>query len=318
MERTGLIPANSTFSLIIEPKDFASRVDKYLSEQFPLYSRSYFQKLINDGHIVINNKPIDKPSVKLKNHDTVTVTFPAEPIIDPQDVLEKNIAIEVIHQDKHFIILAKPADLLVHRTSNKSTAITLVDWLLAHYKEIGNVGYVDRPGIVHRLDKDTSGLLIITRTNYAHSVFSDLFKDRTIQKTYVAVVDGHPPKTGTIDLAIGRHPIKRTSMKTFDQARSDKGIRHATTHYEVIEYYQDYALVRVKPVTGRTHQIRVHLAAIGHPIVGDPTYGRASKLIKRHALHAAGLSFAFDGKQHSFNLDLPEDMKKLIKQMKPL
>ncbi len=318
MERTGLIPANSTFTLVVESKYSASRVDKYLSEQFPLYSRSYFQKLINDGHIAINNKPTDKPSAKLKDHDTITITFPKEPTVDRQDVLEKDLGIEVIHQDKHFLIIAKPTDILVHRASSKSTAITIVDWLLAHYKDIGTVGYVDRPGIVHRLDKDTSGLLIIPRTNYAHSVFTNLFKNRTIQKTYYAVVHGHPPKTGIIDLAIGRHPIKRTSMKTFDQANSDKSIRHATTHYEVIEYYQDYALVRVKPVTGRTHQIRVHLAAIGHPIVGDPTYGRTSKLIKRHALHAAGLSFIFDGKQHSFTLDLPKDMKKLIKQMKPL
>jgi len=318
MEQTGLIPANSVFAFVIDSKDTGSRIDKYLSEQFPLYSRSYFQKLINDGCVILNNNLINKSSIKLKHQDAIIVTFPKEPIIDRQDILEKDFGINVVYQSKHFLIIAKPDNLLVHRASTNNNAITVVDWLLANYKDIGNVGYVDRPGIVHRLDKDTSGLLIIPRTNYAHSVFAGLFRDRTMQKTYYAVVHGHPPKTGTINFAIGRHPIKRTSMKAFDQTNNDKSIRNAITHYEVIEYYKDYALVRIKPVTGRTHQIRVHLAAINHPIVGDSVYGRKSKLIKRHALHAAGLSFVFDEKHYSFTLDFPSDMKKLINQIKPL
>jgi len=316
MERTGLIPANSTFTLVVEPESASDRVDKYLSRQFPLYSRSFFQKLINDGYITINGAPLDKSSVKLKTDDTIVITFPEEPTVDLQEVKNRDLGIEIVYQGKHFLIIHKPANLLVHRASSKSGAITLVDWLLAHYKDIASVGYVDRPGIVHRLDKDTSGLLIIPLTNYAHSVFTDLFKNRTIQKTYYAIVHGHPPQSGTIDRAIGRHPVKRTSMKAFDQSSSNHGIRHAITHYKVLEYYPEYALIQAKPVTGRTHQIRVHLASIGHPIVGDPIYGRKSKFIKRHALHAAGLFFTFDGTPYTFTLDLPDDMKKLIRQVK--
>lgn len=316
MDRTGLIPENSMFTLTVEQKDASNRLDVYLSEQFPLYSRSFFQKSIKDGLVTINDTIIDKTGAKLKEGDCVVVRFPQEPKVDLDDVAQQDLGVQVVHQDQHFLIVAKPAGLLVHRATSSGAQVTLVDWLLAHYKDIANVGYVDRPGIVHRLDKDTSGMLVIPRTNYAHGIFADLFKDRKMQKTYYAVVHGHPDTSGTIDLAIGRHPAKKTCMKTFDHADPDAGIRAAQTYYEVVEYYDDYTLLRVKPVTGRTHQIRVHLAAIGHPIVGDAVYGTASKLIKRHALHAGALSFIFDKKPYTFERDLPDDMKKLIQKIK--
>jgi 23S rRNA pseudouridine1911/1915/1917 synthase len=177
----------------------------------------------------------------------------------------------------------------------------------------------DRPGIVHRLDKDTSGLLLIARTNYAHATFNTLFQTRTIHKTYLALVHGHPPASGTIDLAIGRHPVNRHTMTTF-KAGTYEAARHRTrnafTAYTVLEYFDEYSLLEVKPVTGRTHQIRVHLAALGHPIVGDAVYGTASKLIARQALHAHRLQFMFDGQEHIFTQPLPGDMANVVSSIK--
>ena len=146
MERTGLIPENSRFTLTVDQEDTASRIDIYLSNQFPLYSRSFFQKIIKDGAITVNGKAADKPSIKLKAGDSITLVFPEQPKVDLDDVAQQDLGVQVVHQDTHFLIITKPAGLLVHRASSHSTEITLVDWLLAHYKDIASVGYVDRPG----------------------------------------------------------------------------------------------------------------------------------------------------------------------------
>jgi 23S rRNA pseudouridine1911/1915/1917 synthase len=197
--------------------------------------------------------------------------------------------------------------------------VSLADWLIHNIDDIAHVGSVDRPGIIHRLDKLTSGLMVIPRTMYAYNLFGIMFRERTIQKTYYALVTGHPPKEGTIDLHIGRDPVQRNKMTTYRSlAQAETKARHAITHYTVEQYFENAALVRVTLETGRTHQIRVHFAAIGYPIIGDILYGKASPLIERQALHAAELDFNFDGTSYHVTSPLPEDIKKVMKQMKPI
>ncbi len=293
-----------------QPKE---RLDVFLHEQFPAYSRSFFNRAIMDGLVQVNGSVITKTGFTIAPNSVVSITFPAKREVSAQMVERANFPIQVIAEHEHFMIINKPAGLLVHPTTSTSNEITLMDWLLCNVEQIAEVGCVARPGIIHRLDKLTSGLMIIPRTNYAYTQFGTMFRDRTMSKTYLAVVQGHPPREGTIDLAIARHHIERNRMTT---VAKDEPIRmktrHAVTHYAVERYFADAALLRVTLETGRTHQIRVHMAAIGHPIIGDVLYGTKSPLIARQALHAYELAFTFDGKPYTFVAELPEDMQVLL------
>lgn len=316
MNHINLIPHNSTFSFKIEAADNALRIDKFLARQFPSYSRSFLQKIIDQGNVVLNGQSVSKGGITLKVDDVVIINFPLNTI----EFLSKehlvHLGIEVIFEHQHFLIINKPAGVLVHKPNHYSTITTVVDWVTAHYQEIASVGAIDRPGIVHRIDKDTSGLLVIPRTNYAHAIFGQKFKDRSINKTYYAVVQGAPERIGTIDYAIGRHPHARIKMHHFAkeliQKEGNETLRSALTYFKVLEYFDDKSLIEIKPVTGRTHQIRVHFAAIGHPLEGDSLYGTPSKLIARHALHAYSLGFTFDNEKFSFELPIPSDFKRLL------
>ncbi|HZW60658.1 MAG TPA: RluA family pseudouridine synthase [Candidatus Babeliales bacterium] len=313
MEKVGLIKPNSSFSFTVPADQHLERIDKFLANQFTGYSRTFFARLIDKNLVTINGKAIQKQSISLKEQDIVFVTFPAAP--SPESIKEaaQNLDIEIVFEHPHFLILNKPADLVIHKPSHQSEQLTLTDWLMTKYNDLANVGYIDRPGIVHRLDKDTSGLIIVARTNYAHALFGSMFKQRLIKKTYLALVQGHPDKEGSINLPIGRHPVHRTKMATFANSNeSHKGIRASLSEYNVVHYFKDCTLLQVKPHTGRTHQIRVHCAAIGHPIIGDTVYGASSKHINRQALHAYSLQFAFDGKNYEFTRDIPSDFKKLV------
>ncbi len=316
MKTKSLVEPNSHFVLHVPQEYDGSRLDKFIAAHFPLYSRSFFSRLIDDGQLQINDTVVTKSGARVKEGNTVSIQFPAAREVQVDALNEKKPAIKILHESPEFFIIHKPAGLLVHPTSMASTAATLVDWLLINYPSIEDVGYVDRPGIVHRLDKDTSGLLIVPRTNQAYDLFGDLFRNRAINKTYYAIVEGHPEKSGTITLPIGRDPITKTKMTTLVHPTRSIKMRDATTHYRVIEYFDNAALVEVKPITGRTHQIRVHFASLGHPLIGDVVYGKKSKLIKRHALHAHKLSFEFQGKQYSFEKNLPDDMTALLEKLK--
>lgn len=256
----------------------------------------------------------------VKAHDVIEINFPTQKTISALIATPDNINVEIIHQHEDFLILNKPAGLIVHAPHVSSTEFTLVDWLLAQHKEIANVGVHGRAGIVHRLDKDTSGIIIIARTHNAHTQFGNMFATRgAMHKTYHALVAGHPPKSGTIDIPIGRSLSNKTKMATFDPSiYTSAKTRQAVTHYTVLEYFNDCALVEAKPVTGRTHQIRVHLAAIGHPLLGDTTYGTSSIGIKRHALHAKQISFNFNNQDFSFSAIYPDDLKNIVEKLRSI
>ena len=275
------------------------RLDAALHTILPEHSRNVYNRLIREGHITLNGAPA-KPSTIVKAGDTaaVVLAFPPLPTARP---IPDDCALTVIAEHEHFLIINKPPHLMVHVPSPRSGAFTVVDWLVANFKEISTVGASDRPGIVHRLDKDTSGIMVVPRTAYAHALFGELFRTRQVKKTYLAIAQGHPPRTGSIEYGIDRHPSLGKMIHTY------AGGRQALTHYMVEEYLPQHSLLKVSPVTGRTHQIRVHCAAIGHPLLGDELYGKKSKIIRRQALHAYELRFTFEGREYSFVAEPPAD-----------
>ena len=304
------------YRFVVPPDTQPVRLDTFITQQLPDYSRSFIQKLIRGEHITVNEKSV-KSSAIIKPTDIILVLIPpAEPpyTIDPTPEVKealKKLPIKIVHANPDFYIIEKPAGLMVHRPSTASADLTLVDWLVHQVPEIINIGHPERPGIVHRLDKNTTGLLIVPRTSRAHMRFGDLFKNRNIKKTYLAVVKGHPEKEGAIELAIGRDPITRNKM-TINGIEA----REAITRYKVLTYFENAALVEIYPATGRTHQIRVHFKAIGHPLLGDQLYGTKSLHIKRHALHATQLTFDFNGQSYTFTSNPPQDFELLLSKLK--
>lgn len=299
---------SDTYQVTVSENQHQQRIDQLLHEVLPAYSRSYFQKLVLEGAVTCNNLEVTKPSYKVKAGDTVIcaiarVDFTRSAAAIDRSLLE-GLDVQLVAQEPDFLIINKPAGLVVHKPAHASRKVTLVDWLLAMYPTLETIGDTDRPGIVHRLDMQTSGLMIIPRTPAAHALFTHMFKDRLIKKTYFALVKGHPPAQAIIDYRIMRHPTERTKM-----APSRSQGRLAATEFQVVEYLKDASLVKALPQTGRTHQIRVHCAAWGFPIIGDAVYGSQSKLIARHALHAAELEFEYQGKHYHFAAPLPDDMR---------
>ena len=308
--KDGLIEPGATFTIIVPEENTHQRIDVFLGNYFAFYSRSFFQKLLTQELIKVNDSVATKPSTVLKPGDEISIQFPPALQYYASKELPEDLNVQVVFTHPHFLIINKPANLVVHAPFIGAKDISLVDWLLKHFNEIRQVGTEDRPGIVHRLDKNTSGLIIVPRNNYAHNLFSTMFKDRTIQKTYHALVQGHTSTEGTIDFPISRDPFLPTKM-----THTKPDGRASVTHFKVLHYFDDATLLELKPTTGRTHQLRVHCAAMGHPIIGDIVYGKKSKLIDRQALHAHSLAFEFEGEPFSFCVEPPEDFQRALKAL---
>lgn len=302
--------------LIVDQLQVGQRLDVLLAEVLPHYSRAFFKRLIEQAQVLVNDKPVAKSGHVLRLNDQITVNFPVKSALICLKSMENAPQVDLIFEHPDFLIISKPAGLVVHAPHSDYQQVTLVDWLTHYFSEIAQVGAADRAGIVHRLDMHTSGLMIVPRNNFAHAQFTGMFKDRQISKTYLAIVKGSPAPVGSIDSGIVRHPTHRNKMTHVCGHEAHESwarrARASQTNYMVQEYFTETALVQAKPVTGRTHQIRVHLASIGHALIGDVVYGSKSNLIERHALHAAQLQFTYQGQQFNFESPLPVDMQRLL------
>ena len=285
------------------------RIDLWLAKTIPELTRSRIQTLIREGKIRLN-KTITKSSVMLHIGDKITVDLPSSHSLTLE---AQAIPLSILFEDAQLIILNKPPGMVVHPSPGHSQN-TLVNALLHHCRDsLSGIGGVERPGIVHRLDKDTSGVLIIAKTDLAHQALSKQFKDRTIQKFYQVLVQSYPKKSeGEIIASIGRHPIHRKKM-----AISQKG-RSAITRYRLTEKFENSSLLECQILTGRTHQIRVHLASIGCPVLGDKLYGRVATQAPRQMLHAWKLVFRHPTtkKEMEIKANLPEDFMNLLNNLR--
>ena len=285
--------------------DLGQRLDKLVATRLPELSRSRVQDLLRDGHITLNGRSV-KASVTLKVGDSVAVVIPE---VKALEVVAQDIPFEVLFEDKDILVLNKPPGLVVHPAAGNPDG-TLVNALLHHCEDLSGIGGEMRPGIVHRLDKDTSGCMVVAKNDIAHRRLTEAFAERRLSKIYLAVINGLPKEaSGRIQNYIGRHPVDRKRMAIL----YDGAGKEAVTEWEKISQCQGSALIRCKLLTGRTHQIRVHMReALGHPILGDPIYGNPKRQIvftPRLMLHAWKLSFLhpIHDQPMNFQATIPEE-----------
>lgn len=268
--------------MIVEINDSGKRIDKYLNENTE-YTRSKIQKMIENGNILVNNTKV-KDSYKVKENDYITI----EALEETTDILPENIPLDIYYEDDDLIVVNKPSGMVVHPAPGNYTG-TLVNALIYHTNNLSKVNTNIRPGIVHRIDADTSGLLLVAKNDKAHNILAEAIQKKEVQREYIALVEGIIKEdTATIDAPIGRDKNNRKKMTVTSENSKD-----AVTHIRVLERYKDSTLIRCKLETGRTHQIRVHLSYIGHPVVNDPVYGH-KKLIDKdfgQMLHSEKLGF---------------------------
>ncbi len=292
------------------------RLDRLLQEKLPSWiSRSMIQKAIKDGRVLVNGK-VKKPSYKVKTGETITIEVPKPKRIE---ILPEDLPVKIIYQDEYIAVVNKPPGMMAHPIPSKTSG-TLVNALLHLLKDLKGIGGEIRPGIVHRLDKDTSGVMVVAKNNLAHNNLSKQFKDRVVKKTYITLARGKIDKDAfSVNVPIGRHPVIRVKMTVREDGR------RSYTEFKVLRSFGKIAtLLLAFPKTGRTHQIRVHLKHIGHPILGDEVYGKAGLDriygAERQMLHALKIGFYHPktGEWMEFTAPIPEDFKKVIRALHEL
>jgi len=293
----------------IDVEDAGQRLDKFLTGRLENVSRTQIQLWIKEQHVTVDERPV-KASYRLGVDEVVTLDVPDAV---PLEVLPEPLPLNIVYEDGDLLVINKPRGMVVHPAPGHETG-TLVNGLLHHCRDLSGINGVLRPGIVHRIDKDTSGLLVVAKHDSAHVALARQLAEHTVEREYVAIVHGRlTVDAGTIDAPIGRDPKDRQRM-----AVVQKGGKRAVTHFVVERRFADYTLVRLRLETGRTHQIRVHMKYIGHPVAGDPKYGpRRTLPIDGQALHAAVLGFdhPHTGERMRFEAPLPEDMQRLLRRL---
>jgi len=314
-----MIPGVSIIETTIGEAQAGLRLDRALAELLPDLSRERIKALIVEGQIVSGGRSLN-PSMKVAVGQDYSITLPAPVALD---AVARDIPLDIVHEDADLIVVDKPAGLVVHPAAGNLDG-TLVNALLHHCDgQLSGIGGVARPGIVHRIDKDTSGLLVVAKSDKAHEGLARQFKDHSIDRLYAAIVYGIPtPGSGTVDAWIGRSDADRKKMAVHREGRG----KHAVTHYRVMERLRGAAMVECRLETGRTHQVRVHMAHLGHPLISDPVYGRDRKGFKsiletlgfkRQALHAKRLGFIHPVTEEplAFDSPLPADMQELLSEL---
>ena len=300
-------------SYVVDEANDGVRIDKYLALLMEECSRSYIQKIMKEGYVKVNQKPV-KSNYRLSFGDSVEVTLPEakEP-----DIVPENIPLDILYEDQDIIMINKPKQMVVHPAPGHYSG-TLVNALMYHCgDELSGINGCMRPGIVHRIDMDTTGSLVVCKNDKAHQSLSEQLKVHSIRRIYVAIVHGNIKEdSGTVNAPIGRHPTDRKKMSTHC-----KNGRDAVTHYKVLERFGDYTYIQCELETGRTHQIRVHMASIGHPLVGDEVYGPKKCPFKRlqgQTLHARtlGIIHPTTGKYLEVNAPLPEYFIELLDRLR--
>ena len=291
----------------------ATRLDKYLVRCLPQFSRSQLQNLIESNYILVDGSVARKNGQLLNSGDLVQVHIPPT---EPSQLIPESIPLEIIFENDDVMVVNKPAGMVVHPAAGHTSG-TLVHAALAHAPEMTGIGGERRPGVVHRLDKDTSGIILLAKNDQAHRWLQDQFRLRKTEKIYLALVDGRPPTPmGRIEAAVGRDVIHRKLMAITSPAKG----REAVSEYRTLEAFKSHTYLEVHPITGRTHQIRLHLAYIGCPVAGDTIYGlrHATIELRRHFLHAARLTILLPGahKPRTFEAKLPGELEEVLERLR--
>ena len=291
---------------IVESEEAGRRLDVYLTEKLPDLSRSYIQKLIEKECITVEDR-IRKSSYKVQEDERILLELPE---LEELEVSAKDIPIDILYEDEDLVVVNKEKGMVVHPAQGNYHD-TLVNALLYHVKDLSGINGILRPGIVHRIDKDTTGILVVAKNDFAHGYLSAQLKDHSMKREYLALVHGNVKTDhGTIDAPLGRSRKDRMKMAIVEDGK------RAVTHYDVIRRYQGFTLIRAKLETGRTHQIRVHMASVHHPLVGDYVYGHKKETVKGQLLHAATLGFETPHKGYMiFRTPVHQEFKEFLMKL---